>query len=166
VTRVSIIRMVLLSVVLAFGAPAFAQKKISESHLAAAKELVYQTQMAKSFDVFVPQLGLRLLQNITRTRPELKKDLDVVLDKVVPELEKEKLTLINRTARFFAEVMTEDEIKKVIAFHKTPAGKKYLDQQPKVLDRMVLVMDGWNRDLSQRMLTRVREEMKKKGHDI
>ncbi|MDP4593815.1 MAG: DUF2059 domain-containing protein [Beijerinckiaceae bacterium] len=139
---------------------------LKPSHVAAAKELVGQTQMAKSLDVFVPQLGLRLLGNITRTRPELKKDLDTVLDKVVPELEKEKSILVDKVAVFFAEAMSEEEIRKVIEFNNTPAGKKFLAQQPKVLDRMVVVMDDWNRDMSERMLTRVREEMKKKGHDI
>ena len=98
--------------------------------------------------------------------PELKKDLDAVLNTVIPEMEKEQATLVNTTAQFFAEAMTEEEIKAVIEFNKTPAGKKYLEHQPRVLDRMVVVIDGWNRDLSQRMLTRVRAEMKKKGHDM
>jgi hypothetical protein len=162
----STFKMLVLGMALTFAGPALAQTKLSKSHLAAAKELVSQTQVAKTFDVFVPQLGIRLQNNVLRTRPELKKDLDAVLDKVVPELEKEKNALIDKTAQFFAEAMSEAEIKAVTEFHKTPAGKKFLAQQPKVLDRMVVIIDDWNRDLSERMLTRVREEMKKKGHDI
>lgn len=171
-TIFSIFRVMVLGAALALSGNAFAQQKdtkgkvIAASHFAIAKELVGQVQLAKSLDVFVPQLGIRLLNNVTRTRPELKKDLDAVLDKVVPELEKEKVTLIDRIAVFFTEAMTEDEIKKVVEFNKTPAGKKFLEQQPKVLDRMVVVIDDWNRDISTRMLEMVRAEMKKKGHDL
>ncbi|MGE3247641.1 MAG: DUF2059 domain-containing protein [Beijerinckiaceae bacterium] len=151
---------------LALAAPAFGQGKISASHLAAAKELVAKTQLAKTFDAFVPQLGVQMTNNVTRTRPELKKDLDAVLDQVVPEFDKEKAQLIDKTSRFFAEALTEDEIKKVVAFYNTPAGEKFLVQQPKVLDRMVVEIDNWNRDLAQRMLEKVRGEMKKRGHDM
>lgn len=162
----SMFRMLVLAAALAFAAPVSAQNLPSASHLQVAKELVALTQLAKSFDAFVPQLGIQVLNNVTRTRPELKKDLDTVLDKLVPELDKEKEGLIDKTARFFAEAMSEADIRAVVAFYKTPAGKSFLEQQPKVLDRMVVEIDNWNRDLSQRMVEKVREEMKKKGHDL
>ncbi|MCC2097802.1 MAG: DUF2059 domain-containing protein [Hyphomicrobiales bacterium] len=163
----SISRMLALGALILCAAPALAQtKKPSESHMALARELVSLTQLSKTFDAFVPQLGIRLINNVTRTRPELKKDLDAVLDKVIPELDKEKATLVEKTAEFFAEEIPEPELKAVVTFFKTPAGKLYIDKQPKVIDRMVVVIDDWNRDLSTRLLERVRVEMKKKGHDL
>ncbi len=162
----STFRILALSAAVAFAAPVSAQNLPSATHLQAAKELVTLTQLAKTFDVFVPQLGVQMINNVTRTRPELKKDLDAVLDKLIPEFDKEKELLIDKTARLFAENMTEADIRSVVAFYKTQAGKSFLDHQPKVLDKMVVEIDNWNRDLSQRLIEKVREEMKKKGHDL
>jgi hypothetical protein len=173
VKRTSIFRILALGALIVFAAPAMiagqalAQaKKPSESHMALARELVTLTQLAKTFDAFVPQLGVRMINNVTRTRPELKKDLDAVLDKIIPEMDKEKATLVEKTALFFAEEIPEADLKEIVAFFKTPAGKKYIDKQPQVVDRMVVVIDDWNRDLSTRLLEKVREEMKKRGHDL
>lgn len=166
------IKIIALALCVAFAAPALAQKatkapaNYTESHLNAALELIKITQLDKSFSIVVPQLGIRILNNVTRTRPELRKDLDAVLDKLVPEFEKENQGLIEKTAREFAAVMSETEIKETLTFFKSKVGKKYLASQPKVIEKMVITLDEWNRDLSQRMLESVRAEMKKKGHDI
>jgi len=146
--------------------PAASAQDISRSHMEAASELTKLTEMIKTFDLIVPQLGLRIQNNILRTRPELKKDLDEVLDQLVPEFEKEKDKLIEQTTRFYAEAMSESEIKAVVAFFQTAPGKKYLDTQPTIINRIVVAIDDWNTDLSERMITRVRDEMKKRGHDI
>ena len=67
-TTFSMIRNMGLAIALGLGfslaGPALAQKKYSESHLAVAKELVIQAQIAKTFSVFVPQLGIRLLNSV------------------------------------------------------------------------------------------------------
>lgn len=157
---------------LSLASPAMAQKatsgssKLTKSHLEAAGVLMKMTGLTKSFGVVVPQLAVRILNNLTRTRPELRKDLTQVLNKIGPELDKEQSVLFKSAARVYAEVMNEQQIKETITFFKTSAGKIYLASQPKILDGIIIEMDKWNRDLSQRMMDRVRAAMKKKGHDL
>ena len=43
---------------------------------------------------------------------------------------------------------------------------KYVEQQPLVLNALYVSMQGWQQQISQDMMTRVREEMKKKGHEM
>jgi hypothetical protein len=38
--------------------------------------------------------------------------------------------------------------------------------QPQVIDQMMAALDVWNRRMSEDLVTRVREEMRKKGHSL
>ncbi len=61
---------------------------------------------------------------------------------------------------------TEAQLKDVSAFFKSASGVKYVEQQPLVLNALYVAMQGWQQQISQDMMTRVREEMKKKGHEM
>ena len=66
----------------------------------------------------------------------------------------------------FRAVMSEKALKETAAFFKSEAGKKYVEIQPKVIDQMMVSLDAWNRQMSEDMMSRVREEMQKKGHEL
>ena len=51
-------------------------------------------------------------------------------------------------------------------FFESPAGKKYVETQPAFLTEVVTAMQGWQGKISTDMMTRVRAEMKKKGHEL
>ena len=99
-------------------------------------------------------------------RPELNKDLNDVLQALQPEMELQKQKVINDIAVIYARAMTEPELKDVIAFFKSPAGKKYVESQPLVLDDMVRQMQEWSQDLAEYVMVRVRAEMQKKGFQL
>ena len=46
------------------------------------------------------------------TRPEIKQDLDKVVERLRPEMELQKQQMINATARVFASRMTEPELRR------------------------------------------------------
>ena len=54
------------------------------------------------------------------------------------DLQKQKI--VNDIALIYAQALTEAELKDVIAFFKSPSGKKYVESQPVVLDEMVREM--------------------------
>ena len=153
------------------AAPALAQQAaapaaISASHLAAAKEVVQLSNISKTFGIFLPQLADQTVQSITRTRPELRTDLIAVLKALMPEFEKRSEQMVETTARAFAGVMSEPQLKATAEFFKSEAGKAYVEMQPKVIDQMVVALDAWNRQMSTDLVTRAREEMRKKGHSL
>ena len=59
--------------------------------------------------------------------------------------------------------MSEKELQDVAAFFASPAGKKYLAIEPVFLRNLAAVAEPWRQKLSTDILTRAREEMKKKG---
>jgi hypothetical protein len=147
------------------ASPAFAQAQPSESHLAVAREVAIGSGMTRSFDAMTEPL-LGQLQQMNVTRPEIKKDLDEVTAMLRPEVEQQKQKMIDSAARAFATRMTEAELKEVAAFYKTPAGKKYVELQPLLLDDIVRDLATWTQNVAEFIMIRARAEMGKRGHQL
>lgn len=146
------------------AAPAVAEP--SAAQLAAARELVFASGMSRSFAALVPQTMERLVATFTQTRPELAQDLNAVLADLKPEFDKRTDQLVDRAARIFTTLMSEAELKTADAFFESPAGRKYVEIQPAYFAAVLSAMQGWQQSLAQDLLARVRENMKKKGHDM
>jgi hypothetical protein len=147
------------------ASPAFAQAQPSASHMALAREVAISSGMTRSFDAMVEPF-LEQLQQMNVTRPEIKQDLDQVVAQMRPELDKEKQKMVDNAARAFASRMTEAELKEISAFYKSPAGRKYVETQPGILDDVVRDLATWTQQTAQFVMTRAREEMGKRGHQL
>ncbi|MDE2578769.1 MAG: DUF2059 domain-containing protein [Hyphomicrobiales bacterium] len=156
------------------GAPAFAQAPApapaaaepSAAQIALARDLIVASGVARTFSGIVPQYLDQIGTNLTQTRPDLIRDLNTVREQIKPEFDKRVDTLIDQAARLYAQRFSEDELKQMVVFFKSPAGQHYVSAQPGILNDMFVAMQGWSRDISSDMMTRVREEMKKKGHEL
>jgi hypothetical protein len=138
----------------------------SPSHLAAARALVIACGMSRSFSIVIPQFMEQIAQSLTQTRPELRPDLSAVLMQLKPEFDKQADEMVNIAAQIYVKQLSEQDLKTADAFFESPAGKKYVETQPAFLTEVVTAMQGWQGKVSTDMMTRVREEMKKKGHEI
>jgi hypothetical protein len=147
------------------ASPAFAQAQPSASHMALAREVAISSGMTRSFDAMVEPF-LDQLQQMNVTRPEIKQDLDQVVAQIRPELDKEKQKMVDNAARAFASRMTEAELKTISDFYKSPAGKKYVETQPGILDDVVRDLATWTQQTAQFVMSRAREEMGKRGHQL
>ena len=76
------------------------------------------------------------------------------------------MVLVDLAAQIYLKQLSEQDLKAADAFFESPAGKKYVATQPAFLTEVVTAMQGWRDKLSADMITRVRAEMKKKGHEI
>jgi hypothetical protein len=135
------------------------------SQLALAREVAIGSGMTRSFDAIAEPM-LDQLQQMNVARPEIKKDLDAVVEILRPEIEQQKQQMINTTARIFAIQLTEAELKEIAAFFKSPAGSKYVQTQPVILDDMVKEIATWTQNLSEYIVLRARAEMSKRGHEL
>lgn len=140
--------------------------QVSSTHLGAAREVVTLSGITRSFDAIVPQFAEQVKQTFGTTRPELNADLEQVLTAIKPEMEDRKSEMVALAANTFAQRLTEAELTDIAAFFKSPSGRRYVEMQPQILDEMFAEMQGWTQRLSEFIITRVRAEMKKKGHSI
>jgi uncharacterized protein len=138
----------------------------SPSHLAAARALVIACGMSRSFSIIIPQFMDQIGSSLTQTRPELLHDLNAVLTALKPEFDKQADEMVDIAAQIYVKQMSEQDLKAAVAFFESPAGKKYVETQPAFLTAVVTAMQGWQGKISTDMMTRVRAEMKKKGHEL
>jgi len=139
---------------------------ITPSHMAAARGVVMSSGLSRSFTTIVPELMGQLFANITQTRPELTNDLKAVLTQLQPEFQKDTEQLIDAAAQAVAGQVDEPTLVQINAFFITPAGKRYVDAQPGMLSHMMDSIHLVTDQMSQQMLSRVRDELKKRGKTL
>ncbi len=135
------------------------------NHLALAREVMLSSGIARSFDSIIPSFADQIRKQAV-TRPELQKDLDEVLVALQPEMELQKQRMIDIAARTYAAKFSESELNDIATFFRSPAGKRYVEMQPALLDEMVRAMQGWTEEVSEYIMVRVRAEMGKRGHQL
>lgn len=146
--------------------PAPAAPSYAPSHLQAASEVVISSGMSRSFEALPLQVALQFKQTITLTRPELVKAFDESIEAMKPDFVRRRDEMVALAARVFASRLSETELKEINGFFGSAVGKKYVASQPELLDGMVNEMQTWARSVEETTISRLREEMKKKGHTI
>jgi len=147
-----------------FSAPAHAQQT-SDAHSAAARRVIVDSGMARSFDNLLPEVKNAMRRQLL-TQPSLAKDLDEVFEALEPEMELQRRAMINIAASIMAQQLTEPELILIAEFFATPAGKRYVEAQPLILDDMLIAMRAWQQDIAEYIQVRVRAEMQKRGHQM
>lgn len=134
--------------------------------LESAHTIIVASGLTRSFDTVVPQSFGELERSVLATRPELKDSLHATLLALLPEFGKTEQELVNNSAMVLAKRMSEQELKDTANFFLSPSGKKYVDVQPAAFGEIIALAQAWRDRLSTDVLTRAREEMKKKGVDF
>ncbi len=164
--RIAVAAMLACGSLLVVSAPGAAQQKPSPAALAAAKELL----VLKKGDVYfnlIPDGVVEKVKNVfIPTNPNLGKELNEVAAKLKKYYEPKRAELLNEVARLYAERFSEQELKALIAFYKSPVGRKMVTDEPQIIDQSVRYAENWGDNLSGDVISKFREEMKKKGHDL
>jgi hypothetical protein len=134
--------------------------------LALAKELVVLKGGAAMFDPLIPGVIQRVKQTLVPTNPQLMGPLNQVADQLNKEYLAKRADVINEVAKIYAEHFTEAELKEILAFYKSPAGRKMIAEEPKAVDQSLKAAQDWAVKFSDVVLQRFRLEMKKKGYDL
>jgi hypothetical protein len=136
---------------------------ITPSHLAAALEAVHSAKASKGFDNVLPLLSEKVQDEIIRLRPDLYKQITDVVQQEALKLVARRADLDTDVARIWANAFSEEELKSITAFYKSPAGLKYSDLGPQVFSSQLQAVKAWSDRLGQELLDKSRAELKKQG---
>ncbi|BCJ90384.1 hypothetical protein IZ6_11190 [Terrihabitans soli] len=153
----------------ALSMPAFAQapaKQPTPEHVALARAVLDFTGARSSFDGVLLKLLSDARNTILRTRPTLQPDLETALLSIGDKMKNSDEALVNEIALVYAQKFTEAELKDIAAFYQSPAGKKLVSEMPGVLKESYELMQEYSRRMSVDIMSQLRVEMKKKGHDL
>ena len=141
------------------------QPQPSASHLSLAREVAASSGMTRSFEAMTEPL-LAQLQQMNVTRPEVRNDLNQVVNLIRPELEQKKQVMVDKAAHAFAKRLSEAELRDIAGVDKSPAGGKYVETQPVSRDEVVSDRAIGAQDVAEFIMTRARAEMGKRGHAL
>lgn len=145
---------------------AAAPMAVTASHAKAARDLAVVMGLELPIVEILNETRSQLLRTYTTTRPEIAKDMEAVLNALVPEVAKEKEDVIAKAVQIVSAEFTEPELGELNKFFASPVGTKYLKEQPAIFQKYFLQVQTWQRALGDKIIARVREEMKKKGHTL
>jgi uncharacterized protein len=146
-------------------APAHAQQP-SAASIALAKEIIVAKGATSMYDPVIPNLIERTKGVLMQTNPMLGRDLNEVSAKLRAELAPRSAELVEDAAKLYAARFTEQELKTVLAFYKSPLGKKVITEEPAILNQSMSNVDTWIGKFANEVMSKFRAEMKKKGHDL
>jgi hypothetical protein len=134
--------------------------------MALSREVINLKDGMAVFNPLIPGVIEQAKGMFMQQNPMLQKPLNDVGADLRKELEPRRAEIVEILARVYAQRFTEAELKEIVAFYKTPAGKKMLAQEPNAIDAAFTEVQTWAQNLEQQVISRVRAEMKKKGHDL
>jgi hypothetical protein len=160
------IRLAAVAVALAVSSPAAHAQQPSAAAMSTAKEIVTVTGATSLFNPLIAGVVEQAKLLYLQQDPSLSKDLNEIAAKLRSDLAPRFEEVANDVARNYATNFTEQELKDVLAFYKSPAGKKLISEQPKVVDASLKFAQTWANSLSDEVVGKMREELKKKGHAL
>jgi hypothetical protein len=114
----------------------------------------------------LPRVIERVKGMLLQTNPMLSKDLNEVSAKLQKDYGNVANQPLDDAAKLYASKFTEQDLRAILAFYKTPTGKKVIDEEPRIIEESVRNVDAWSEKLSEEILIKFRNEMRKKGHDL
>jgi hypothetical protein len=159
-------RAVALGLALAAAAISAQAQQPSAATLASARELMEIKGVKNLVEPVVVGVVQQTTGTILQTNPGLSKDLDEVSAQLRAEYQPRIAEMTNEIVKLYAARFTEQELKEAVAFYKTPTGKKILTEEPRILDETYARIQQWANRLQDEVMTRVRAEMKKRGHNL
>ncbi len=151
---------------LAFAQDARAQAQPSAAAVALGREVVEAKGALNMFDSVIVGVIEYHKGVLLQSNPNLQKDLNDVAARLSTEFAPRRANVQTEIARAYASRFTEQELKEILAFYKTPLGKKLIVEEPKGVDDATKRVDEWANKFAEEVLVRIRAEMKKKGHNL
>lgn len=155
-----------LGVALVTFSPLAHAQQPSAAAISSAKELISITGATTLFSPLIAGVVEQAKVLFLQQNPALSKDLNEIATRMRADLQPRFTELTDEVARLYAQNFTEQELKEILAFYKTPAGKKLLTAQPQVVDASMKFAQDWANKLSDQVIAKMRDELKKRGHAL
>jgi uncharacterized protein len=137
---------------------------------AAAVALAREVVVAKGAGVMTEPLVRGVIETVKNsfvpTNPNLTRELNDVANALHKELDGKSSEALEQIARAYATRFTEQELKDLLVFYKTPLGQKFIKEEPAALEDGLKRAQRWADAFADTVMARMRGEMQKKGHQL
>ncbi|MDB5606575.1 MAG: hypothetical protein JWP25_3475 [Bradyrhizobium sp.] len=149
------------------GVPAGAQQPApSPASIAAAKEILGMKNASAMYSSAVPNLVQQTKDQLLQSNLNYQKDLNEVAVIVATKLAGREKEIGEGMAKVYAGEFTEQELKDLVVFYKSPLGQKLLSTEPKAIQLSMGFMNQWAQAFAETINGEFRAEMRKRGKEI
>ena len=156
------------------GSPASAQQQAAPPPLkpgtpaaiAAAKEILAMKNAAAMYANAVPNIVQQTKDTLLQTNLNYQKDLNEVAVIVAKNLAGREKEIGEGMAKIYANEFTEQELKDLVTFYKSPLGQKLLSNEPRAIQFSMSYMNQWAQQFAEIVNGEFRAEMRKRGKQI
>jgi hypothetical protein len=166
ITARAVLAAVIVSAMGLFTGVASAQQQPSATAIATARQVLELKGAFAVYDNAVPKLIDQVKAQLMQSNISYQKDLNDIGVKLAQDLTGRESEMGNEMARLYATDFTEQELKDLLAFYKSPLGKKVLTQEPKTIGASLQYMRDWSQRFGDEVDGKFHEEMKKRGKPI
>ena len=155
-------------VLIAVGSPAPAQQQAAPpaSAVQAARDYLAIKNARAMYADAVTGVVERTKTALMQTNINYQKDLNEVAVIIAKNLAGRESEIGEGMAQIYARVFTEQELKDLTTFYKSPLGQKLLTAEPQAFKGSAAFMRDWASEFGGVVNEQFRAEMKKRGKDI
>ncbi len=154
------------------GVPAWAQqqtaplKPATPAAIAAAKEILAMKNASAMYASAVPNIVEQTKNALLQNNLNYQKDLNEVAVIVAKALAGREKEIGDGMAQVYANEFTEQELKDLVTFYKSPLGQKLLTNEPRAIQFSMSYMNQWAQVFAETVNAQFRAEMRKRGKEI
>jgi uncharacterized protein len=151
------------------GAPAQNAQPLKQAPpaaLAAARELLSMKNAAAMYQAAVPNIVEQTKNALIQQNLNYQKDLTELAPVVAKNLAGREKEIGEGMAQIYANEFSEQELKDLVTFYKTPLGQKLLTTEPRAIQFSMSYMNQWAMVFAGTVNEEFRAEMKKRNKPI
>ncbi len=157
------------------GVPAVAQqapasapplKQASPTAIAAAKEILAMKNAGAMYASAVPNIVQQTRDQLMQSNLNYQKDLNEVAVIVAEKLAGREKEIGEGMAKIYANEFSEQELKDLVTFYKSPLGQKLLSTEPRAIQFSMSYINQWAQVFAETVNGEFRAEMRKRGKEI
>ncbi|MGY4478450.1 DUF2059 domain-containing protein [Bradyrhizobium sp. USDA 3364] len=141
-------------------------KQSTPAAIAAAKEILAMKNVAVMYNGAIPGIIEKTKTGLLQQYLNYQKDLDEVAVVVAKQFAGSEKEIGEGMAQIYASEFTEQELKDLVTFYKTPLGQKLLTAEPQAINGSLQYMQQWAQQFGVIVNGQFKTEMKKRGKDI
>jgi hypothetical protein len=138
----------------------------SAAAIAAAKELLTMKHADQMYANAVPGVVERTKTELMQSNINYQKDLNEVAVIVAKKFAGRETEIGDGMAKVYASQFTEQELKDLVVFYKSPLGQKLLTAEPRSIQMSMAYLNQWAQTFAETVNAEFRAEMRKRGKQI
>src|SRR5207248_708744 len=123
-------------------------------------------RMGDQLKILLPAIMQTMRGMITHGNPAVERDFDALMPLLLQAMNARLADFSELQAGIYARHFTADELKEIIAFYRQPVGQKMVDKMPVIAQQSMVAGQAFGRQIGEELQARMREELRKKGHEL